>query len=1125
MKKKLTPWLLCVILICSLLPGQASAVSYDATYTGKITGVVTLKSGTYLLSNCIITGNDGENGIVIASGASVTLYVDGSNLINAGEPANSGTGGKAGILVPSGSTLTILPATTKSSLSVYGGRGGDANPGEYGTSIPDNKFSLGGIGAGGGGAAIGTNGGAGGAGGGNTQIILGQTIKTQPSAGGDGENAAAPGSVIIDSGLWLGLYPGLGGEAMSGGNGAVSEFDTNDYDVLGGGGGAGGGGDAYAGAKLGTGGGGAGGGGSGGAGGKNSGLIWAAASGGGGGGGGQGATTNGGGGGGGSPAVKALGINTSTSYGTGGYGTGGETNQDGKDGEYCVLGLENRWAYGGKGGSASQDKTNGTTNTPGGGGTGGKVDSDISDDNIELATGDNGKNGGKRANAAVSYTTVVFKNGESIVKQFTVPTGSAIGELPTVTAPSHYAFANWKHGNTVVTAQTQVSGYNYVVNAQFSFVNTHDFSYTVKDTAITANCRYANCIYDGITVSMDASGLSKIYDGQPASAPTVTGKDEFSSATSSSIVIKYGTTDVVDSTWSNTPPTAVGSYKAALCVYNRNGGVFAYADFTIAKANLLVSPGTHTIRAGQAVPAFDPIYSGFVNGETQTVLKGTLPSPKVYTSTDLKTEQTDLTRIGTYVLAYPNLSTLAADNYNISLTPGTLTVTGYSLTIDASGLKNASAAANKTENISGAESVTLTITPGSSTTWRTAPAVSVAGASCSAPSIDTATGVYTYTLSAFSGDAAVTVTGEADTPSSQYTVSVSASPAAGGTVTGGGTFAGNTSRTVTATPNTGYHFVRWIENSAEISTNASYVFTLTANRTLTAVFEPDTPSQYTVSVSASPAAGGTVTGGGTFAGNTSRTVTATPNTGYHFVRWIENSAEISTNASYVFTLTANRTLTAVFEPDTPSQYTVSVSASPAAGGTVTGGGTFAGNTSRTVTATPSTGYHFVRWIENSAEVSTSASYVFTLTANRTLTAVFEADTPSALKIIRQPADQSAVVGQQATFSITATGKNITYQWYINRNNGKGWHKLNGATDTTYTTSVVDMDCNGFRYVCLVADDHSPDGIRSDEAILHVSAAPLIPDTGDHSTPALYVAVLLLGVFGVFLLHKRELSNR
>src|SRR5207253_1808931 len=73
-------------------------------------------------------------------------------------------------------------------------------------------------------------------------------------------------------------------------------------------------------------------------------------------------------------------------------------------------------------------------------------------------------------------------------------------------------------------------------------------------------------------------------------------------------------------------------------------------------------------------------------------------------------------------------------------------------------------------------------------------------------------------------------------------------------------------------------------------------------------------SLYTISVSASPSAGGTVSGGGGYASGSSVTVTATPNSGFGFVSWTENQSVVSTSSSYTFTAGANRTLTANFAP-------------------------------------------------------------------------------------------------------------------------------------------------------------------------------------------------------------------
>jgi uncharacterized repeat protein (TIGR02543 family) len=117
--------------------------------------------------------------------------------------------------------------------------------------------------------------------------------------------------------------------------------------------------------------------------------------------------------------------------------------------------------------------------------------------------------------------------------------------------------------------------------------------------------------------------------------------------------------------------------------------------------------------------------------------------------------------------------------------------------------------------------------------------------------------------------------------------------------------------TVVATPNNCYTFVNWTEGETTVSTSASYSFTAAANRTLVAHFAQTT---YTIAVSAAPTAGGTaaVTGGATHNCGTQVTLTATPAAGYEFVNWTEGATAVSTNATYTFTATGNRTLVAHF---------------------------------------------------------------------------------------------------------------------------------------------------------------------------------------------------------------------
>ena len=230
--------------------------------------------------------------------------------------------------------------------------------------------------------------------------------------------------------------------------------------------------------------------------------------------------------------------------------------------------------------------------------------------------------------------------------------------------------------------------------------------------------------------------------------------------------------------------------------------------------------------------------------------------------------------------------------------------------------------------------------------------------------------------------ATINITGGGGT---QYNVTVSANPTAGGTVTGGGSYNQGANCTVTATANSGYTFTNWTENGSVVSTQANYTFTVNGNRTLVANFQAQSQS-YTITVSANPTKGGTVTGGGTYQQGQSCTVHATANTGYTFTNWTENGTVVSTQANYTFTVNGNRTLVAHF---TQQQYTITVSANPTNGGTATGGGTFNHGASCTLTATPATGFSFVRWTKNGTQVSTNPTYTFTVTESAAYVAQFQ----------------------------------------------------------------------------------------------------------------------------------------
>lgn len=320
-----------------------------------------------------------------------------------------------------------------------------------------------------------------------------------------------------------------------------------------------------------------------------------------------------------------------------------------------------------------------------------------------------------------------------------------------------------------------------------------------------------------------------------------------------------------------------------------------------------------------------------------------------------------------------------------------------------------------------------------------------------------------YSSSTFSGSPVTSIPDYAYDPREYYarwttpcTVSVSASPEEGGTVTGGDTYGQGMNATLTATPKEGYRFVGWYKVGGETreSSNSTYTFSVQDSCNLEARFVPEytisyypnggdvtggvtkyisseTPVQlptivtregyrfvgwydnedcsgtavthipegasgnkefyakwtqkYTVTVTADPSAGGTVSGGGSYDYNAPVTLTATAKTGYTFFNWTENNEEVSTDATYSFTVDGNRNLVANFSL---SSYTVSVTANPAEGGTVSGGGTYNHGEQANLTATPKEGYTFTGWTEKDEEVSTNATYTFTVTGNHNLFANF-----------------------------------------------------------------------------------------------------------------------------------------
>ena len=215
-----------------------------------------------------------------------------------------------------------------------------------------------------------------------------------------------------------------------------------------------------------------------------------------------------------------------------------------------------------------------------------------------------------------------------------------------------------------------------------------------------------------------------------------------------------------------------------------------------------------------------------------------------------------------------------------------------------------------------------------------------------------------------------------------YELTTGVSPSGSGTLDhGGGTQDAGTAISITATPNLGYRFSEWVSDAGGCPLQSRYspVCAFTMSRAVTATAHFLVGPTYMLTATASPAAGGTLTGGGEYNGGTGVDVTQTPNAGYRFSHWTGGACSGSGSCSV--TMTRDRQVVAIYV----ARYTLTTSVSPSAGGSVSAGGTFDEGTDVTVTATPNTGYRFVGW---SGHCTGSGACIVTLAENSAVTANF-----------------------------------------------------------------------------------------------------------------------------------------
>ncbi|MGZ5019225.1 MAG: InlB B-repeat-containing protein [Chthoniobacterales bacterium] len=257
-----------------------------------------------------------------------------------------------------------------------------------------------------------------------------------------------------------------------------------------------------------------------------------------------------------------------------------------------------------------------------------------------------------------------------------------------------------------------------------------------------------------------------------------------------------------------------------------------------------------------------------------------------------------------------------------------------------------------------------------------------------------------------------------------FTINTSASPANGGSVSGGGVYPPYSSVTLVATPASGYAFVNWTEGVNAISNSPSLTFSAQTDRTLVANFIA-AGANLTISTSSNPANGGTTSGDGVYANGVHAVVVATPNSGYKFSKWLENGASVSTAASYGFTVAGNRALVARFKP----VITLTTIADPPAGGEIDADKTFDPGDLAILIAHPNSGYAFVNWTENGVVVSDESTFKFNINGNRTLVGHFAPG--YRIDVLADPKSAGVVTGGGVyDFGVPATVMALAKDGYV-----------------------------------------------------------------------------------------------
>jgi uncharacterized repeat protein (TIGR01451 family) len=233
--------------------------------------------------------------------------------------------------------------------------------------------------------------------------------------------------------------------------------------------------------------------------------------------------------------------------------------------------------------------------------------------------------------------------------------------------------------------------------------------FTPADTNYSTTNLSVTILVTPASLSVTASNATRLYgQANPVFGGTITG-------------IRNG--DSISATYASVATTnsPAGTYPIVPSLVDPNSRLVNYTvttnngTLTVSKAVLVVTANNTNKVYGAANPVFTASYSGFVSGDTSSVLSG---------SPSLTTTATNGSSVGSYTIVATN-GTLAATNYVFSFVNGTLTVGQAALTVTANstnkiyGATNPAFTASYSGFVNGDTSSVLSGSPGLTTTATT----------------------------------------------------------------------------------------------------------------------------------------------------------------------------------------------------------------------------------------------------------------------------------------------------------------------------------------------------------------------------------------------------------------------